>query len=118
MKLIILRSFFSGPFSEIFLDSDTFYYSDIFPDSGSPQIPLESEGTAVPPISILFPLPKEEEKIRLFSEGKKDQKSEGKARFFSRAIYGEAERPNSSNLDVRDGSPQHVEETLVFFPEP
>ena len=28
------------------------------------------------PISILFPLPKEEEKIRLFSFGKKDQKSE------------------------------------------
>ena len=27
----------------------------------------ESEGTAVPPISILFPLPKEEEKIRPFS---------------------------------------------------
>ena len=29
-----------------------------------------------PPISILFPLPKEEEKIRLFSFRKKDQKSE------------------------------------------
>ena len=39
-------------------------------------------------------------------------------RFFCRAIYGEAERPNSSNLDVRDGSPQQVEETLDFFAEP
>ena len=48
-------------------DFDTFSSSDISPDSGSPQIPKESEGTAVPPIS---------------------KKSEGKARFFSRAIYG------------------------------
>ena len=35
-----------------------------------------------------------------------------------KSIYGEAERPNSSNLDVRDGSPQQVEETLDFFAEP
>ena len=50
------------PFSDIFPDSDTFYYSDISPDSGSPQIPLESEGTAVPPISK-----KSEEKARFYS---------------------------------------------------
>ena len=48
-------------------DFDTFSSSDISPDSGSPQIPKESEGTAV------LPIPKE---------------SERKARFFSRAIYG------------------------------
>ena len=52
-------------------DFDTFSSSDISPDSGSPQIPKESEGTAV------LPIPKE---------------SERKARFYSLCPAGAEEK--------------------------
>ena len=85
-----------------------------------------------PPISILFPLPKEEEKIRLFSEGKKDQKSEENPFFFPSHFMAREkkrgspqhveetrrERPNSKNLDVRLRHRWLGKKILPFFPIP
>ena len=82
-------------------DFDTFSSSDISPDSGSPQIPKESEGTAV------LPIPKE---------------SERKARFFSRAILWLGEKNASRGKPVLflifPPTPKESGEIRPFFSTP